>query len=116
MLQFAPFRIGGAHDDEDTALVTQRNGQEFLEDTLAPQTPSAAAAPIPSPRAGKPAGRPSSGPESFKPEANTATCRHLSESLRKVLSTMRSGYSASQGERLRNRKRELEARRRQLKC
>lgn len=54
--------------------------------------------------------------ESPAPAPKTAACRHMEESLRKILATMRSGYSASQGEKLRQRKRDLEARRRQLKC
>ena len=40
----------------------------------------------------------------------------LDQSLRRILSTMRTGYTASQGERLRERKRELEAQRRAQRC
>ncbi len=43
-------------------------------------------------------------------------CLKLNEALRKIASTLRSGYSAKQGERLNERKRELEAKRRAQKC
>lgn len=48
--------------------------------------------------------------------SKAAICERLDQSLRKVLSTMRTGYTASQGERLRERKRELEAQRRAQRC
>jgi hypothetical protein len=43
-------------------------------------------------------------------------CRKLNDSLHKIASTMRSGYGAKEGERLKERKRELEAKRRAQKC
>ena|SRR6188768_971613 len=43
-------------------------------------------------------------------------CQKLNDSLHKIASTMRSGYGAKQGERLKERKRELETRRRAQKC
>ncbi|MBB6093408.1 hypothetical protein HNQ60_002286 [Povalibacter uvarum] len=75
-------------------------------DTVAPRTTRASP---PTPRSRDRVKEPAAA-------SNTATCRHLDESLRKILSTMRTGYSASQGEKLRERKRDLETRRRQLKC
>ncbi len=48
--------------------------------------------------------------------SKAATCERLDQSLRRILSTMRTGYTASQGERLRERKRELEAQRRAQRC
>ncbi|HKE95823.1 MAG TPA: hypothetical protein VKB34_16015 [Povalibacter sp.] len=43
-------------------------------------------------------------------------CLRLAQSLHKIASTMRAGYSAKQGERLRERKQELEDKRRQQRC
>ncbi len=43
-------------------------------------------------------------------------CARLDQSLHKIVATMRSGYGVKQGERLKERKRELEARRRAEKC
>jgi hypothetical protein len=48
--------------------------------------------------------------------AKAAICGRLDQSLRRIRSTMRAGYSASQGERLRERKRELEAQHRAQRC
>lgn len=87
--------------DVDLSAVT-------VVETVAPKAASASHA-----AATKPRDRPRQSPA---PASNTAACRHMDESLRKILATMRSGYSASQGEKLRQRKRDLEARRRQLKC
>ena len=56
--------------------------------------------------------RVASGPAAPKIDA----CLKLNEALRKIASTLRSGYSAKQGERLNERKRELEAQRRAQKC
>ena len=56
--------------------------------------------------------RVASGPAAPKIDA----CLKLNEALRKIASTLRSGYSAKQGERLNERKRELEAKRRAQKC
>lgn len=76
-------------------------------DTVAPRTTGASPATLKSRDRVK---------EPSPPVSNASTCRHLDESLRKILSTMRTGYSASQGEKLRARKRDLETRRRQLRC
>ncbi|HEY5807922.1 MAG TPA: hypothetical protein VIT67_08130 [Povalibacter sp.] len=43
-------------------------------------------------------------------------CDSLERSIHKIVSTMRAGYNARQGERLRERKRELESKRRAQKC
>lgn len=43
-------------------------------------------------------------------------CARLDASLHKIAATLRSGYGVKQGERLKERKRELEARRRAQKC
>jgi hypothetical protein len=83
-------------------------GAVSVVETVAPKATPAFRAPVPQSR-----DRPRESPA---PAPNTAACRHMDESLRKILATMRSGYSASQGEKLRQRKRDLEARRRQLKC
>jgi len=45
-----------------------------------------------------------------------AACRHSQDSLHKISEQMRTGYSAKQGERLRTRKKDLEAKRRSLGC
>lgn len=43
-------------------------------------------------------------------------CARLDESLRKIVSTLRAGYTARQGERLKQRKRDLDAQRRAQRC
>ena len=43
-------------------------------------------------------------------------CARLDQSLHKIAATMRSGYGVKQGERLKERKREIQARRRAEKC
>jgi hypothetical protein len=48
--------------------------------------------------------------------AKADQCQRLHDSLRKIASTMRSGYGAKEGERLKERKRDLEAKRRAQKC
>jgi hypothetical protein len=48
--------------------------------------------------------------------AKADQCQRLNDSLRKIASTMRSGYGAKEGERLKERKRDLEAKRRAQKC
>lgn len=49
-------------------------------------------------------------------DAHEKTCARIEQSLRKIASTQRSGYSAKQGERLRERKRQLEEQRRSNRC
>lgn len=44
------------------------------------------------------------------------TCARIDQSLHKIASTLRAGYSARQGERLKERKRDLEAQRRAQRC
>jgi hypothetical protein len=48
--------------------------------------------------------------------SRTDVCAGLNDSLRKIASTMRNGYGAKQGERLKERKRALDAKRRSQKC
>jgi hypothetical protein len=48
--------------------------------------------------------------------AKADQCQRLNDSLRKIASTMRNGYGAKEGERLKERKRDLEAKRRAQKC
>ena len=48
--------------------------------------------------------------------AKADQCQRLNDSLRKIASTMRCGYGAKEGERLKERKRDLEAKRRAQKC
>ncbi|MFL6577144.1 MAG: hypothetical protein ACJ8MR_11020 [Povalibacter sp.] len=48
--------------------------------------------------------------------AKADQCERLNEALHKIASTLRSGYGAKQGERLKERKRELDAQRRAHKC
>ena len=45
-----------------------------------------------------------------------ATCQRAEQSLRRIREQMRTGYSVKQGERLKARKRDLEARRREVGC
>lgn len=59
-----------------------------------------------------PAARQSSRPVPSRAQ----TCARLDESLHRIAATMRSGYGVKQGERLKERKREIEARRRAEKC
>jgi hypothetical protein len=72
----------------------------------------------PPPRpAAKPAQPPRSrGKSSGSATANAEACAKLDQSLKKIASTLRAGYNAKQGERLKERKRELEAKRRTQKC
>jgi hypothetical protein len=75
--------------------------------TTVPATPlKTRAAAAPSPR------RPTVEAKDTRAE----TCARIDQSLRKIVSTMRAGYSAKQGERLKERKRNLEARRRAQRC
>lgn len=48
--------------------------------------------------------------------AQAEACRRLQQSLRKIASRMRAGYTAKAGERLQTQRRELEAKRRARRC
>lgn len=48
--------------------------------------------------------------------AKAEACGHIQQSLRKITSKMRSGYTAKEGERLRERKKDLEEKRRARRC
>jgi hypothetical protein len=48
--------------------------------------------------------------------ARAEVCRRLQQSLRKIAGQMRAGYKAKQGERLREQRRELQAKRRAQRC
>lgn len=49
-------------------------------------------------------------------DTKAESCARIEQSLRKIVSTQRAGYSAKQGERLNERKRELNNQRRALRC
>ena len=49
-------------------------------------------------------------------DTKAESCARIEQSLRKIASTQRAGYTAKQGERLKERKRELDERRRDLRC
>ncbi|HMN44761.1 MAG TPA: hypothetical protein PKE27_09325 [Povalibacter sp.] len=49
-------------------------------------------------------------------DTRAEACARIDQSLRKIASTMRAGYSARQGERLKERKRDLETQRRARRC
>jgi hypothetical protein len=62
--------------------------------------------------------QPAKEPEAITAEAQRAKqrCQRLADQLVNIESTLRSGYSAKQGERLRERQRQLEQRRRTERC
>lgn len=80
-------------------------GRVSVVDTVSPPA-------LPAPRSAS-AARPARQ-AAIQPKATA--CEGLERSLHKIVSTMRAGYNAKQGERLRERKRELEAKRRAEKC
>ena len=82
------------------------SGVSVVTTEVPKSTSSAAALKLPRKRA------PSDSPVVAKADQ----CQRLNDSLRKVASTMRSGYGAKEGERLKERKRDLEAKRRAQKC
>jgi hypothetical protein len=49
-------------------------------------------------------------------DTKTESCARIDQSLRKIVSTQRAGYTAKQGVRLDERKRELDNKRRALRC
>lgn len=51
-----------------------------------------------------------------KPKQREDSCARLEAALKKIRSTMRSGYSAAEGERLKERQAQLRARQRQARC
>lgn len=65
-------------------------------------------------KATAPAPRPRSVASNARPKAET--CDRLRQSLRKVAASLRSGYGVKEGERLKERKRELEAKRKAARC
>jgi len=71
--------------------------------------------PVPVPRSSPAPARPSRQTSALV-ISKAQACEHLQQSLHKIVSTMRAGYGAKQGERLRERKRELEEKRRAQKC
>lgn len=59
--------------------------------------------------------RPAARPDSHA-ASRAEVCARLDQSLHKIAATLRAGYGVKQGERLKQRKRELEAHRRAQKC
>jgi hypothetical protein len=49
-------------------------------------------------------------------DTKAESCARIEQSLRKIVSTQRAGYTAKQGERLNERKRDLDNKRRALRC
>jgi hypothetical protein len=49
-------------------------------------------------------------------DTKAESCARIDQSLRKIVSTQRAGYTAKQGVRLDERKRELDNKRRALRC
>jgi hypothetical protein len=49
-------------------------------------------------------------------DSKAESCARIEQSLRKILSAQRAGYTAKQGERLNERKRDLDNQRRALRC
>jgi hypothetical protein len=74
-----------------------------------PGGPSPQAAPPPRTRRGRPAA-------AAEQARHAAECEQIRKGLRDVAARMRAGYSAGEGERLRERKAKLEGQRRAKKC
>lgn len=76
-----------------------------------PSAPPPQPAPEPKPRRGR--GSAAAGADQVR---HAADCEHIRKALKEVAARMRAGYSAREGEQLRERKAKLEGQRRTKKC
>lgn len=111
---FSDRPCGSAAQSPATGSATVELGPlNILKSPAAPAvSPSAKAGKSPAPRAATVSRRSTAAGRTAK----AGTCGRIQQSLRKITSKMRSGYTAKEGERLRERKKDLEEKRRAQRC